>query len=431
MLKGHVFAKQIFGNQIFALFINTFLNGKNGISNNYLNSMQVSYSGSTVTINSGVVCIQGRFVEEDTNTPISAGTDNSYCKLVIEIDLDKENTESELNQVAYKIIKSTSSYPNLTQQDIVNNNSGVYQYELARFRTTASGITDFQDKRTFLDFSSIYNQIQTEYRAVLEQLQEELSNVKDGSDYLLKSAGGVVSGLITANGGIKGNLTGNADSATELKTERNIKLSGALDGNANFDGSKDVTLDTKFISKALTTEDLNSIKTDGLYHASGGNAVKNKAAGVDNFGLIVKRTGNASYQQILFSGDVEYIRYTIDSSWSSWQKNVFYGNFAVLTGTISATAASSSNSFNTKKIDFPSGFNSDNCMVVSWYVKRNGNYGKTFGCTTASDPRTSLRGGVPSMVIFNYQSDGKITFTLESPITEATTFEYKILLMKI
>ena len=36
MLKGHVFAKQIFGNQIFALFINTFLNGKNGISNNYL-----------------------------------------------------------------------------------------------------------------------------------------------------------------------------------------------------------------------------------------------------------------------------------------------------------------------------------------------------------------------------------------------------------
>ena len=176
MLKGHVFAKQIFGNQIFALFINTFLNGKNGISNNYLNSMQVSYSGSTVTINSGAVCIQGRFIEEDTSTPVSVGTDNSYCKLVVEIDLDKENTESELNQVAYKIIKSTSSYPNLTQQDIVNNNSGIYQYELARFKTTASGITDFQDTRTFLDFDSIYAQI-----------EQHIKDIDDGALFIKKS----------------------------------------------------------------------------------------------------------------------------------------------------------------------------------------------------------------------------------------------------
>lgn len=188
MLKGHVFAKQIFGNQIFALFVNTFLNGKNGISNNYENSMQVSYSGSTVTINSGVVCIQGRFVEEDTNTPISAGTDNSYCKLVIEIDLDKENTESELNQVAYKIIKSTSSYPNLTQQDIVNNNSGIYQYELARFRTSASGITDFQDMRTFLDFDSIYAEI-----------EQHIQDIDSGALYIQKSDIAIIEGYINSS----------------------------------------------------------------------------------------------------------------------------------------------------------------------------------------------------------------------------------------
>ena len=97
MLKGHVFAKQIFGNPIFALFINTFLNGVNGVSNNYKNGMSVSYSGSNVTINSGAVCIQGRFLEEDTYTTISAGTDSSYCKLVIEINLDLENTESANN----------------------------------------------------------------------------------------------------------------------------------------------------------------------------------------------------------------------------------------------------------------------------------------------------------------------------------------------
>lgn len=188
MLKGHVFAKQIFGNQIFALFINTFLNGKNGISNNYRNSMQVTYSGSTITINSGAVCIQGRFIEEDTNTPISTGTDNSYCKLVIEIDLDKENTESELNQVAYKIIKSTSSYPNLTQQDIVNNNSGIYQYELARFRTSASGITDFQDMRTFLDFDSIYAEI-----------EQHIQDIDSGAPFIKKSDIAIIQGNINSS----------------------------------------------------------------------------------------------------------------------------------------------------------------------------------------------------------------------------------------
>lgn len=201
MLKGHVFSKQLFGNPIFALFINTFLNGVNGVSNNYKNGMAVSYSGSTVTINSGAVCIQGRFLEEDTSSSVSAGTDSAYCKLVIEIDLDKENTDSEFTQGYYKIVKSTSGYPNLTQTNIVKNVSGIYQYELARFRTSSSGITEFQDMRTFLDFTSIYNQITQEYRAVLAQLETELEGVESQSNVLLKT-GGTASGDFTFSGNI-------------------------------------------------------------------------------------------------------------------------------------------------------------------------------------------------------------------------------------
>lgn len=185
MLKGHVFSKQIFENPIFALWIDTLLDGKCGIGP-YKNQMKITKSGNTLTVASGTVCIRGRFIEEDTSTPIAAGTDNAYCILAIEVNLDKENTESQLNQVSYKIVKGSSSYPALTQTDIVKNNAGIYQYELARFRTGSSGITDFQDKRTFLDFNSIYTQIQTEYRAILEELEEELANVKDGSAYKLK-----------------------------------------------------------------------------------------------------------------------------------------------------------------------------------------------------------------------------------------------------
>lgn len=211
MLKGHVFSKQIFGNPIFALFINTFLNGRDGVSNNYKNGMQVTYSGSNVTVASGAICIQGRFLEEDTGSTISAGTDTAYCKLVIEVNLDLQNTESQFNQAAYKVVKSASGYPNLTQTNIVKNNAGIYQYELARFRTNASGITDFQDKRTFLDFDSIYDEMEAEYGAVLQQLKNELESIEDQSNVLLKT-GGTVSGKIEigSGGDITGNISANA-----------------------------------------------------------------------------------------------------------------------------------------------------------------------------------------------------------------------------
>lgn len=279
MLKGYVFSKQLFENPIFALFINTFLDGQNGISNNYKNGMAISYSGSNITISSGAVCIQGRFLGEDTSTTLNAGTSNLYCKLVIEIDLDKQNTETELNQASYKIVTSGTGYPNLTQTNIVKNNTGIYQYELARFRTVSSGITDFQDMRTFLDFDSIYEQIQLNYQSVLDELQQELANVKDGSDYLLKSTGGTVEGPITANGGLTGNLkgnvtgntsgssgscTGNSATATKLQTSRNISLSGDVTGSASFDGSKNVTINTNLANVAVVTGKISLTNGSGI-----------------------------------------------------------------------------------------------------------------------------------------------------------------------
>lgn len=207
MLKGHVFSRQLFENPIFALFINTFLNGKNGISDNYKNGMALSYSGSNVTIQSGAVCIQGRFLEEDTYTTVPAGTDNAYCKLIIEIDLDKANDVNDFQQGAYKVIKGANSYPNLTQTNIVKNNVGVYQYELARFRTGANGISDFQDMRTFLDFNSIYTEI-----------QNHIDDIDDGSLWLLKT-GGTISGevKIDENGDISGDISANARNCNKVK----------------------------------------------------------------------------------------------------------------------------------------------------------------------------------------------------------------------
>ncbi len=189
MLKGDVFANQIFENQIFALFQNTFLGGTNGICDGYKNSMEVTYSGSDLTIDSGAICIQGRFLEEDTSSTITASTDNTFCKLIIEIDLDKVNTDEEFKQGYYKIIKGVSDYPALTQTDIVNNVSGVYQYDLARFKAGASGITDFADMRTFLDFNSLYAEI-----------EQHIRDIDDGSIFIPKSNVAVLTGTLTGTG---------------------------------------------------------------------------------------------------------------------------------------------------------------------------------------------------------------------------------------
>ena len=159
MLKGHVFDEQLFNSEIFAVFQNTFLEGSNGIIDGFGNSMQVTTSGSNLTVQSGVLCIQGRFLQEDTSTTIDAGVTQNYARLVVEIDLDKVNTEAVFNQGYYKIITNPSEYPSLTQTDIVNNVSGVYQYSLGRFQITTNGVENYVDERTYLDFTSIYGEI--------------------------------------------------------------------------------------------------------------------------------------------------------------------------------------------------------------------------------------------------------------------------------
>lgn len=166
MLKGHVFENQLFGNPIFAVFVNTFLAGENGVINGFGNGMAVTTNGFNLTVQSGVCCVQGRFLQEDTSTTITAGSTPAYARLVIEIDLDKVNTENDFQQGYYKVITNSGTYPNLTQTDIVNNVSGVYQFPLGRFQITSNGVINYADERAYLDFLSIYGEIQEHIGAI-------------------------------------------------------------------------------------------------------------------------------------------------------------------------------------------------------------------------------------------------------------------------
>lgn len=175
MLKGHVFDEQLFASEIFAVFTNTFLDGENGVVQGFGNSMAVTTNGNDLTVQSGVVCIQGRFLQEDTSSTIIAGTTPAYARLIVEINLNEINTESTFLQGTYKVITDNSTYPTLTQTDIVNNVSGIYQYSLGRFQITTNGITNYVDERTYLDFNSIY-----------EEIREKIHDIEDESIYVLK-----------------------------------------------------------------------------------------------------------------------------------------------------------------------------------------------------------------------------------------------------
>lgn len=64
-------------------------------------------------------------------------------------------------------------------------------------------------------------------------------------DYLSKA--------VPINKGGTGNTTGNASTATKLQTARNIKIQGAVSGNANFDGSTNIIITTTQANIATIT----------------------------------------------------------------------------------------------------------------------------------------------------------------------------------
>lgn len=181
MLVGHVFKSQTFKNEAFGLFIDTFLQGNMGV----VKGCELSNTNTTATVGEGYFCIKGRFLQilGDETKEVSG---NGYYSLICEIDLSKENTKEDFNQGSIKVVSGISSYPTLTQQDI-NNGGTMYQYEFARFKVTDTGITDFTDRRTFLNLESIFSKINEDATVVLNQIQEALDSVLDESIYLLKT----------------------------------------------------------------------------------------------------------------------------------------------------------------------------------------------------------------------------------------------------
>ena len=182
MLKGHVFNMQTFTSEAFALFIDKFLNGKSGVAR----GCELSNTNNSITIGEGYFVVKGRLLQIISSETISNVTVNGFYSLVCEIDLSKTNTTDELNQAKIKVVSNTNNYPELQKQDITANGT-IYQYEFARFKVENGNITNVEDKRTFIDFDTIYNYIQKESDEMFKKIAKELEHVLDGSAYCLKN----------------------------------------------------------------------------------------------------------------------------------------------------------------------------------------------------------------------------------------------------
>lgn len=202
MLKGHVFNLQTFTSEAFALFIDKFLNGRSGVAK----GCALSQTTNSATIGAGYFVIRGRFLQIISEETIANITAEGYYSLVCEIDLSKTNTTDVLKQASIKSVFNASNYPTLTQQDITGSGT-IYQYEFARFKVSGGNITNFEDRRTFIDFDTIYNYIQRESDELIEEIRTSLENVLNGSSYLLKT-GGTINGDLEVTGNISGNLNG-------------------------------------------------------------------------------------------------------------------------------------------------------------------------------------------------------------------------------
>lgn len=205
MLRGHVFKFQTFANEAFAHFIDTFLQGNMGITK----GCELSKTTNSATIGAGYFCICGRFLEIVGSETIEDITNTGYYNLVCELDLSKTNTKSELNQAVIKTVRNTSGFGNLTKENLFEGGN-IYQFEFARFKVTESGITDFEDRRTFLNLDSLFNCINNNFEKLfkekneeaeklLKEIKVELEGIKDGSAFLLKT-GGTIDGDLEISG---------------------------------------------------------------------------------------------------------------------------------------------------------------------------------------------------------------------------------------
>ncbi|HIA9034098.1 TPA: phage tail protein [Escherichia coli] len=131
--------------------------------------------------------------------------------------------------------------------------------------------------------------------ADITNLKKEIDSIKSNVAKKLEISGGTITGDLTVVGGISGELSGNASTATKLKTARKIN-------NVSFDGTSDINLTPKNIGALPIT---GGTLTGGL--TADGEIISKSANGLriayGNYGFFIRNDGSNTYFMLTNSGD--------------------------------------------------------------------------------------------------------------------------------
>lgn len=150
MISGITFDQQSIKAEDMAHFMKTFSADANGITR----GCGITSDSNNMYMAEGYLLIQGREIKITGTQTVALNkvtTGEQYCRVVIEIDLSKSNTETVCNQLSIKTLTSSSGYPLLTQQDLEDYPEGKYQFLLAQYHTTVSGVDSFAAKAAEAD----------------------------------------------------------------------------------------------------------------------------------------------------------------------------------------------------------------------------------------------------------------------------------------
>lgn len=164
MIRGITFDEQMFYSADFAHFQHFWLNGQSGITK----GCDITNTTTNVTIGKGYFIVHGRLLNVEAAEVIgsSYGFEEGYNRIVYEIDLSKDNTITEFNQGAIKVLHTET----LTQQDL-DADGTLYQYPLCHFQWSSNGIASFVVDADDLDWENAFATLEANFDTYDEDFQ--------------------------------------------------------------------------------------------------------------------------------------------------------------------------------------------------------------------------------------------------------------------
>ena len=384
------------------------------------NSMKVTTDGGmNVKVAKGAGLIEGADYENTEERIITLErpiTATRKDRIVVQFNASLDTRATKL------IVKQGTGESTVAE---LQRDENIYEICIAEVTVrSTSNITaeDVKDTRLDKNICGIVNSlISVDGEELYQQFQEYIGTISD--NLMLKNQDNVCTGKITASGGFEGSLngnvsgssgscTGNAATATKLQTARNIALSGGATGSASFNGSANANINVTGLNVSKANSGTLPIARGGTGNSTGNAATATKLQTARNIALTGDVTGSVSFD---------------GSKNVSMVTNL--ANVVVLTGTMSNGS---------KTISYPSGYNKDNCVVITKMLKRVGvasSRGYSIGTTFL--PADGTSGSISSKVELQTSSivlTGRHLYLSSSGVVVMDVdydIYYKIVLMKI